>query len=67
MGTKQDIYNNLRNLANEGIAVVVVLSDMIELLGLCDRVIVMYEGRISKVFTSQEATEEKIMMAASGK
>ncbi|HAS92642.1 MAG TPA: D-xylose ABC transporter ATP-binding protein [Clostridiales bacterium] len=67
VGTKQDIYNTLRNLANEGMAIVVVLSDMIELLGLCDRVLVMYEGSISKIFTSQEATEEKIMLAASGK
>jgi len=67
VGTKQDIYNTLRNLANEGIAIIVVLSDMIELLGLCDRVLVMYEGSISKIFSSQEATEEKIMLAASGK
>ncbi len=67
VGTKQDIYNTLRNLANEGMAIVVVLSDMIELLGLCDRVLVMYEGSISKIFSSQEATEEKIMLAASGK
>lgn len=67
VGTKQDIYNNLRNLANEGMAIVVVLSDMIELLGLCDRILIMYEGSISKIFNSQEATEEKIMLAASGK
>ena len=59
VGTKEDIYKNLRELANEGIAIVVVLSDMIELLGLCDRVAVMYEGTISWIFTSEEATEEK--------
>ncbi len=67
VGTKEDIYNHLRALANEGIAIVVVLSDMIELLGLCDRVAVMYEGRIASIFHSTEATEEKIMLAASGK
>ncbi len=67
VGTKQDIYNDLRALADEGIAVVVVLSDMIELLGLCDRIAVMYEGAITKVFQNIGITEEKIMAAASGK
>jgi len=67
VGTKEDIYNNLRELADEGIAVVVVLSDMIELLGLCDRIAVMHEGKITKIFQDKEATEEKIMTAASGK
>lgn len=67
VGTKEDIYNDLRALADEGIALVVVLSDMIELLGLCDRIAVMYEGTIIKVFPNKEATEERIMAAASGK
>ena len=39
---------------------------MIELLGTCDRIAVMHEGLIIKVFTSEEATEEKIMAAAGG-
>lgn len=67
VGTKEDIYRNLRQLADEGIAIVVVLSDMIELLGLCDRITVMYEGKITKSFINKEVTEEKIMVAASGK
>ncbi|MCL6087885.1 MAG: sugar ABC transporter ATP-binding protein [Actinobacteria bacterium] len=66
VGTKEDIYKNLRRLSNEGIAIVVVLSDMIELIGLCDRIAVMYEGKITKVFQNIEITEEKIMIAASG-
>lgn len=67
VGTKQDIYQTLRQLASEGIAIVVVLSDMIELLGLCDQIAVMYEGRITRVFENKDVTEEKIMLAASGK
>ncbi|MDD3777048.1 MAG: sugar ABC transporter ATP-binding protein [Actinomycetota bacterium] len=67
VGTKEDIYQTLRQLANEGIAIVVVLSDMIELLGLCDRIAVMYEGRVTRVFENREVSEEKIMLAASGK
>ena len=67
VGTKEDIYQTLRQLANEGIAIVVVLSDMIELLGLCDRIAVMYEGRVTRAFENREVSEEKIMLAASGK
>ncbi|MCL4377769.1 MAG: sugar ABC transporter ATP-binding protein, partial [Actinobacteria bacterium] len=65
VGTKVDIYRSLRNLANKGISVVVVFSDMIELLGMCDRIAVIYEGRLTKIFNEIEATEEKIIAAAS--
>lgn len=65
VGTKEDIYHSLRNLANKGIAIVVVFSDMNELLGMCDRIAVFYEGSLIKVFSSSQATEEKIMASAS--
>lgn len=65
VGTKADIYRSLRSLANKGIAIVVVFSDMNELLGMCDRIAVFYEGSLIKVFSSSQATEEKIMAAAS--
>jgi len=65
VGTKEDIYNSLRDLANKGVAIIVIFSDMNELLGMCDRIAVLYEGRLIKVFSSEEATEEKIMAAAS--
>ena len=64
VGTKEDIYKVLRDLANEGIAIVVVFSDMIELLGMCDRIAVLAEGRLSKIFSREEATEEKIVAAS---
>ncbi|MHB1337103.1 MAG: sugar ABC transporter ATP-binding protein [Candidatus Humimicrobiaceae bacterium] len=65
VGTKEDIYKSLRKLADKGIAIVVIFSDMTELLGMCDRIAVIYEGKLVKVFNSFEATEEKIMAAAS--
>jgi ribose transport system ATP-binding protein len=65
VGTKEEIYLSLRSLADEGIAIVAVFSDMIELLGMCDRIAVMYEGRIVKVFEGTNVTEEEIMAAAS--
>jgi len=64
VGTKEDIYKVLRDLANEGIAIVVVFSDMIELIGMCDRIAVLAEGRLGQVFTREEATEEKIVAAS---
>ena len=65
VGTKEEIYLNLRALAAEGIAIVAVFSDMLELLGMCDRIAVMYEGRIVKVFEGSGLSEEEIMAAAS--
>ena len=66
VGTKEDIYRRIRELSNEGLAIIVILSDMIELIGMCDRIAVMHEGAITNIFSSKEATEEKIMAAASG-
>ena len=65
VGTKEDIYRTLRGLADEGLSIVVIFSDMNELLGMCDRIAVVYEGSLIRVFSSTEATEEKIMAAAS--
>ena len=65
VGTKEDIYRSLRNLANKGIAIVVVFSDMNELIGMCDRIAVFYEGNLIKIFSASQASEEKIMAAAS--
>lgn len=64
VGTKEDIYKVLRELADEGIAIVVVFSDMIELLGMCDRIAVLAEGRLSRIFSREEATEENIVAAS---
>ena len=64
VGAKSEIYEIMRNLANQGKAIIVVSSDMPELLKTCDRIIVMHEGEITAEMTSREATEESIMRAA---
>src|SRR5690606_33905729 len=64
VGTKAEIYKLMRSLAESGIGVIVVSSELPELLSVCDRIIVMSEGRISAEFTAAEATEEKIVKAA---
>ncbi len=64
VGAKAEIYNIMRRMADEGKAIIVVSSEMPELLKTCDRIIVMRNGEISGMLTSEEATEEKIMYAA---
>jgi len=64
VGTKQQMYVLFRRLADEGIAVIVFTSDMLELIGLCDRVVVMNRGVITGNLRGEEMREEAIMAAA---
>lgn len=66
VGAKSEFYNLIFELANQGKAVIVVSSEMAEILGLCDRIMVMHEGRISGELSREEATQEKIMQYATG-
>ncbi|NBK93185.1 sugar ABC transporter ATP-binding protein [bacterium 1XD21-13] len=64
VGAKSEIYNIMRQMANAGKAIIVVSSEMPELLKTCDRIIVFRNGEISGTLNSEDATEEKIMYAA---
>jgi len=64
VGVKFEIYNLINQLAKEGIGVIVISSDMLELLGICDRIAVMCEGRLTGMLSREEATQEKIMALA---
>ena len=66
VGTKSEIYKLMRGLADGGIGVIVVSSEMPELLGLCDRIAVMADGRIIEIYEVADATEEKLAKAATG-
>jgi ABC-type sugar transport system ATPase subunit len=66
VGAKQEIYAQINKLAERGIAVVLVSSELPEVLGLSDRVIVLHEGRVTGEFTRAEATPEKVMSCATG-
>lgn len=61
VGARQEIYEIIRELADTGIAIVIVSSDLPEVLSICERVIVMHEGRITGELPSSEASEAKIM------
>lgn len=66
VGAKQELYAEIDRLAGEGLAIVLVSSELPEVLGLSDRVIVLHEGRITAEFTRSEATPERVMSAATG-
>ncbi len=66
VGAKQEIYAQINNLARTGLAIVLVSSELPEVLGLSDRVIVLHEGRITGEFKRTEATPEKVMACATG-
>ena len=61
---KQEIYRLIRKLANEGVAVAVYSSDLMEVIGLSDRVLTLYEGRITSELTGEDINEERIMFGA---
>jgi ribose transport system ATP-binding protein len=64
VGAKNEIYKLLRSLADEGKAVVMISSELPEILRMSDRVIVMCEGRITGELSAKEATQERIMHLA---
>jgi ribose transport system ATP-binding protein len=67
VGAKAEIHRLLRELAKNGIGVIMVSSEMPEIIGMCDRVIVMHEGSIKGIVSKEDINEEKIMFYASGK
>jgi len=58
------LYGIMNDLARKGIGIVLASSELPELLGLCDRILVMRAGEITGEFSHEEASEEKIMYAA---
>ncbi len=66
VGVKSDVHDLLRELADRGTAIVVISSDLPEILAVADRVLVMREGRIAGELARAQASEEAIMRLASG-
>lgn len=67
VGAKAAIYEIMGELTRQGYAIILISSEMPEVLGLCDRVVVMCEGRVTGELTRQEATQEKILELAMAK
>ena len=66
VGAKAEIYEQLRALATEGKAILVISEELVEILGISDRIIVMDHGRIGRIFTHSEATEESLTAVMQG-
>jgi rhamnose transport system ATP-binding protein len=66
VGAKAEIHNLVRMLADQGVAVLFVSSDLPELLSLADRILVVRDGRIVRELTGNEATDTTVMAAAVG-
>lgn len=66
IGAKAEVHHILRELASEGVAILIVSSDLPEVLSLADRIIVMREGRLAGEFIGALATEENVMQLAVG-
>lgn len=66
VGAKSEIYHLMRRLANAGAGIIMISSELPEILGMADRILVMSRGLITAEFVGGEATEEQIMLAATG-
>jgi ribose transport system ATP-binding protein len=66
VGAKVEIYQLMNRLTEAGAAVLMISSDLPEVLGMSDRILVMHQGRIRAEFTAAEATQERVLAAALG-
>ena len=66
IAAKKEIYATIAELAARGMGILLISSELPEILGMCDRTLVMREGRLVGEFTREEATEEKILACAAG-
>jgi len=62
--TRFEIYKVLRSLVSEGMTIIVISSEAVELLGLCDRIAVMYEGQVKGVLEGDKVTEDNLIALA---
>jgi ribose transport system ATP-binding protein len=67
VGTKAEIYRLMRELAEAGVAVMMISSDMEEVIGVSDRIAVMHEGAISGILEREQFSEENVLLLAVGK
>ena len=66
VGARSDIYDQLEALAGQGLAILLVSSDMQEVLSVSHRILTMYKGQVTAEFKASEATQEKLLHAAAG-
>jgi ABC-type sugar transport system ATPase subunit len=65
VGAKAEIYNIIHQLAGEGLSILLISSEMPELIGLSDRILVLYKGEVVHEFAYSEADQEQLLQRAS--
>ena len=66
VGTKAEVHRLLSELAAQGVAILMISSELPEVLGMADRIVVLFEGRVMRDFARADADEDAIMRAATG-
>jgi rhamnose transport system ATP-binding protein len=66
VGTKADVHRTISGLAAQGLTILLISSELLEILGMSDRVLVMREGRLVAELSREEATQERVIQAAAG-
>ncbi|TCP24967.1 ribose ABC transporter ATP-binding protein [Scopulibacillus darangshiensis] len=66
IGAKKEIYNIINELTEQGVAIIMISSELPEVLGMSDRIMVIHEGRVARIIDKKDANQENIMQAATG-
>ena len=66
IGAKSEIYRLMSDLAQQGKAIIMISSELPEIIGLSDRVVVMHEGKVTGILDAAEATQERLLSYAAG-
>jgi ribose transport system ATP-binding protein len=66
VGAKVEIYNLINELSHKGVAIIVISSETTELMGICDRILVMRKGKIQGELTKEKYSEEDILRLSIG-
>src|SRR5699024_2482899 len=66
VGAKTEIYNLINELAEDGVAVIVIASDMVEIIGLCDRSVVMKDGKVVGELSKENLNEDNLIKMSMG-
>ena len=66
VGAKAEIHALMSKLAQQGLGIIMISSELPEVLGMADRIVVLFEGRVMREFARAEASEDAVMHAATG-
>ena len=66
VGAKAEVHAVMARLAEQGVGILMISSELPEVLGMSDCILVMHEGRVTGGFTREESTKERVMLAATG-